>query len=304
MFLQPEPWTEQYFEPVNHLTDKIIPIDDVTAYDMYPHLRWVYNKMNLCSSQGIPHGPEGTRWISTPSISKPITNLWGMSIGVYTLTTTWNQFNEDSKQYRAGNFWMPLFNGTHYSTDFVLVDGIVKWHITFKGHSYTDLGTFSHWELIELPSYVYHYITDWIKRNIKSFTGIINVESIDEKIIECHLRLSPQFVNLYCSTNNWLIAVSHLYDSNEWHYNFPLPKSGYSVVLWTENSGIYHIDDSFLNLANQMVENVVITFTPGYDIKNETGTGKQFRLAVANGWSYEFCCKALELIKQNIVRVG
>lgn len=304
MFLQPEPWTEQYFNPVNHLTDKIIPVDDVTTYNMYPQYKWVYNKMSLCNAQCIPNGPEGTKWPDTPIISKPIINLWGMSEGVYTPKTSWEQFTNEGEEYRAGNFWMPFYKGRHFSTDFVLVNGEIKWSATLEGVGYKELGTFSHWRIVELPKIFSDYITSWVQEYISQFTGIINIESIDEKIIECHLRLSPQFVNLYCPTTAWLTSVSHLYDRGVWHYNSPAPPRGYSVVLWTDTPGIYHVDDKWVYTANQMVESVTITYSPGVDIKFETGTGKLYRLAVANGFTYDMCNKALAIIETNIKRIG
>lgn len=304
MFLDPEPWTEQFFEPVNNLTDKVIPIDDTTALKLFPGHRWAYNKMNLCDSQNIPNGLEGTPWSITPAISKPISSVWGMSSGVKHLDFTWEYFDDALIHYRAGNFWMPYFEGHHFSTDFVLLDGKIQWYITFEGRPYKDIGTFSYWKIVKLPKNIYQFIETWLKIYIGKYTGIVNIESINDHIIECHLRLSPQFVDLYCPTTNWLVAVSRLYSENRWHYNFPKPTKGYSVVLWTDKPGMYTVNEKALHDANLMVESVVMTFRPEHDIVEQVGANKHFRLAVANGWSFKSCNNALSFLKPHIKKVG
>src|SRR5262245_33640461 len=59
-FLGVDSWRWQYFENQPCPEDLVIPIDDATAWQIFPDHRWVYNKLSICESQGVPHGPHGT----------------------------------------------------------------------------------------------------------------------------------------------------------------------------------------------------------------------------------------------------
>ena len=60
----------------------VIPTTDEVAYQSFKDFRWVYNKMVICHTQKIPHGPLGTTPTEFPvCVKKPIYNLFGGSIG-------------------------------------------------------------------------------------------------------------------------------------------------------------------------------------------------------------------------------
>ena len=71
-YLGVDPWRWQYFEKVPCPRGTIVPIDDATAWTLYPRHRWVYDKLAICASQGLPHGPHGTEPPHYPVFSKPI----------------------------------------------------------------------------------------------------------------------------------------------------------------------------------------------------------------------------------------
>ena len=56
------------------LTDGVvIPTTDDVAYNQsFKDFRWVYNKMVICHTQKIPHGPLGTTPTEYPICVKPI----------------------------------------------------------------------------------------------------------------------------------------------------------------------------------------------------------------------------------------
>ncbi|HET8579718.1 MAG TPA: hypothetical protein VFL31_01855, partial [Nitrospiraceae bacterium] len=54
-----DPWRTQYFEGVACPDSVTIPTDDAEAYLLYPAHRWIYNKLLICETQGLEHGPHG-----------------------------------------------------------------------------------------------------------------------------------------------------------------------------------------------------------------------------------------------------
>jgi hypothetical protein len=61
----------------------------------------------------------------------------------------------------------------------------------------SELGTFDYWTVhadADLP--LQEYLSDWIADHPKGWSGIINVETIGGRIIECHLRMTSQWPDL------------------------------------------------------------------------------------------------------------
>src|SRR5262245_735509 len=79
--IEPDPWRTQYFTGVACAEDVVIPTDDTDSYLLYPAERWIYNKLLICETQGLEHGPHGIVPEHFPVFSKPIYNLRGMGTG-------------------------------------------------------------------------------------------------------------------------------------------------------------------------------------------------------------------------------
>src|SRR4030067_425683 len=75
------PWRMQYFAGVACPVDLFIPTEDADSYLLYPAHRWIYNKLLICETQGLEHGPHGVTPPRFPVFSKPIYNLRGMGSG-------------------------------------------------------------------------------------------------------------------------------------------------------------------------------------------------------------------------------
>ena len=102
-----DPWRLQYFEQVPCPADVEIPTEDCDAWMWNPQHRWVYDKIAIALSQGLPAGPHGVTPPSFPVFSKPIVNLRGMGVG--------SRMLHDEAEYRRhcapGHMWMPLLGG-------------------------------------------------------------------------------------------------------------------------------------------------------------------------------------------------
>ena len=161
-----------------------IPTCDESAWLYYPKYRHVYNKMWVCETQGISHAPYGILPPSYPVFYKPIINLDGMGKNSFLIE---KRKHFDSVENIPG-FWMEYLQGDHISHDLVVDSGKIFFYHSMIGFPDTE-GKFDYWAPVETPDKVKKYIKKWIKANLGDYRGCLNIETIDGKIIECHLRL-------------------------------------------------------------------------------------------------------------------
>lgn len=160
-------------------------IDDKDVWGHCPvEYLWVYDKLILARKNGYLAGPAG---IAVPKaawyIVRPITNIRMMSRGASKqwLTPT------DTDSVPDGYFWCECFEGRHTSVDFHY--GIQE--LTVEGFRDSDrLDRFSRWERI-YDKYSFPKVLGELWR----LTPWVNVEYVDNKIIEVHLRWNDDFSN-------------------------------------------------------------------------------------------------------------
>jgi hypothetical protein len=281
-FLGVDSWRWQYFEHQPVPDGLVIPIDDATAWELYPAHRWVYNKLLICETQGLPHGPHGTLPKSYPVFSKPIYNMRGMGTG--------GRVVHAEEEYLAalepGHLWMPYFTGPHVSTDVALLDGAPRWWRHTTGKPGPE-GTFDYWTVHAAPDPVLEgYLGEWVARNLAGFTGMVNFETIGGRILECHLRMAEQWLDL--NGVGWLEAVVELYATGRWHFADP-QREGYSVVLFGPHELHWTIDREAVRglLGRPGISSIQITFEEDKDPAHHAMPPGGFRLAIVNCWDLE-----------------
>src|SRR5271155_1707201 len=219
-----DPWRLQYFAHVEPAVN--IPTEDSDAWQWYPRERWIYDKLAVALSQGLQAGPHGTAVPRFPVFSKPIANLRGMGIGSRVLTSQ----ADYETHYTPGHFWMTLLEGRHVSSDVAVVGGEPAWwrHVTGKP---AGEGTVDCWTVHAEPEPgIEAYCTEWVKKHLAGYTGMLNLETIGDKIIEAHLRFADQWPDLYGP--GWVDAVVGLYERADWDFADDDRSEGYSVVLF------------------------------------------------------------------------
>jgi hypothetical protein len=289
--VEKDPWRDQYFEGVACPADLIIPTDDMTAWKLFPRHRWVYNKLQVCETQGIECAPHGIDPPRFPVFAKPIYNMHGMGIGSRVVTCQ----AELDREVLPGSFWMRLLEGEHVSTDVAVTDGEPKWWRHTIGHAVGG-GMFDYWSVLaEARPEIESYCGDWLRRNLRGYSGCVNFETIGARIIECHLRFADQWPDLY--GKGWLDAVVRLYRDGVWDYADADRRDGYSVVLFGAHGLPYRHPDAALLAeirALPAVSSVQVTFhenTPGEAHAMPPGG---FRLAIVNGTDLEAGKRARE----------
>jgi len=276
-----DPWRMQYFEAVDCPPDVNIPTEDADAWVWYPQHKWVYNKLSIAESQGLPCGPHGLEPPAFPVFSKPVFNMRGMGAGSRIFRT--------AKEYKAhqqpGHMWMTLLEGEHVSSDVAVVRGEPTWWRHTIGRS-IGKGMFDYWTVLaEGRPEIERYAGAWIRRSLPDFTGMMNLETIGAKIIEAHLRFADQWPDLYGP--GWLDALVRLYAEGVWHYADDDRRDGYSVVLFGAH-GIQYRHPAQEVVAELLetpeVTSIQITFHEDRAPSAHSMPPGGFRLAIVNGW--------------------
>jgi hypothetical protein len=278
-FCEADPWRLQYFEGVACPPGVRIPTEDPDAYQWYPQHHWVYDKLRVAESQGIACGPHGVPPPAFPVFSKPIVNMRGMAVGTRVL--------KDRQDYQrhltSGHLWMTLLEGEHVSTDAAVLAGKVRWWRHCLGTPGPD-GTFEHWTIeagARRP--LEAYLGEWIGRHLAGYTGMLNLESIDGRIIDAHLRFADQWPDL--NGRGWLDAVVGLYARGTWEFDDRDRRDGYSVVLFGPHGREYrHPAAEVVAQVRAMphVTSVQITFHPDRPAASHAMPPGGFRLAIVN----------------------
>ena len=140
--------------------------------------------MFICKFQNIDYDPMPIYPKKYPIVIKPIINLMGMGLNAIKI----NNDNEFEKHINNNNFWCEFISGDHLSWDVIIRKGKIIYVACFKGIKNKVFGAFNYWKLIKkikLPKIIYKLI----KMYLTNYTGCLNVETINNKIIECHLRI-------------------------------------------------------------------------------------------------------------------
>jgi hypothetical protein len=279
--VEPAPWRHQYFENVPCPDNVWIPTDDPEAWMWNPRHRWVFDKLQVALSQDLSAGPHGVIPSSFPVFSKPVFNLRGMGEGSRVLSNV----ADYHRWYAPGHMWMPLLEGAHVSTDMAVIAGRSRWTRHATGKPGPD-GTFDYWtvhaaafpELTEI-------LAAWVATHLGDYTGLLNIESIGNTIIEVHLRFADQWPDLY--GQGWVKAIVGLYAHGTWNFADPRPRDGFSVALFVPHGRRYrHPPGPVVSEVLEMpgVSSVQITFhedrQPGAHAMPPGG----FRLALVNCW--------------------
>ncbi|MDQ2695138.1 MAG: hypothetical protein M3Z21_07135 [Pseudomonadota bacterium] len=282
--IEKDPWRMQYFADVPCPDEVAIPTDDGDAYALYPAHRWVYNKLQICATQNLPHAPHGIVPPAFPVFSKPIYNLRGMGTGSRVI----DSLQTYERAQAPGHMWMPLCTGEHLSSDVAVLDGEPRWWRHTTGKAIND-GMFDYWtvQAEERPG-LEAYCGEWLRRNLRGYSGMVNFETIGGTIIECHLRFADQWPDLYGP--GWVDSVVELYAHSRWSYADQNRRTGYSVVLFGAHGLHYSRPDPTAVadlLQRPAVSSIQITFHEDKPPKAHAMPPGGFRLAIVNCWDLE-----------------
>ncbi len=212
----------------------VIPTTDDAAWEHFPTYRWVYNRLEIALSQGIACAPVGIDPKAYPLFLKPITNLYGGGLGARSIESE-EEFGK--YEHLSGHFWMEYLTGEHLSHDLVLIDGKAAYALTFRGHSLGQ-GMFDYWEIIE-ENKACGYSKTWVEKHLRGYTGCVNIETIGNRIIECHLRMGDIDG---IGDPDLMQSIVDAYSYGKWNYAKKIPPF-YELALWGDYGVNYAIDE-------------------------------------------------------------
>jgi hypothetical protein len=274
-----DPWRYQFFENVPCPPDVRIPTEDADAWEWYAEYRWVYDKLKIAESQGLACAPHGVMPQIWPVFSKPIVNLKGMGAGSRKIGSA----AEMGQYFAPGHFWMAFLAGDHVSTDCAVVHGQPQWWRHATGLPFRR-GMFDYWTVHaaarpELET----YLGQWIARQMRGYTGMMNFETIGGRIIEVHLRFADQWPDLYGP--GWVEALIRLYAEKRWRFADDHRTDGFSAALFGKHGHEYRHPDAALVAAVRArpdVSSVQITFHENRAPKDHAMPPGGFRLGLVN----------------------
>jgi hypothetical protein len=194
---------------------------------------------------------------------------------------------------------MTLLDGRHVSSDVAVADGAPRWwrHVTGKP---AGEGTFDYWIVHAEPDPgIEARCGAWVEKNLAGYTGMLNLETIGETIIEAHLRFADQWPDLYGP--GWVDAVVGLYKRREWDFADGGRSEGYSVVLFGPSGRRYrHPPETLVEEIKRMpgVTSVQITFHEDRAPEAHAMPPGGFRLAIVNGFDLRAALAARERLRQ------
>lgn len=166
-------------------------MQDHEAYLLYPQHRKWFNKLWFSENMGYDCGPAGL----APSRSgwyvvRPIMNIRGMGLGAKRVYIR----EGDMSVVRPGEFWCEWFNGSQYSVDFLYRDNEWVQEKCYRAdRDIENLSKFKKWIRYDHKLFT----LDDLFKDLKDVVNI-NVEFIDDRPVEVHLRTSsdPEYNEL------------------------------------------------------------------------------------------------------------
>ncbi len=215
-----------YFNPYidgfkTHLTNKM-PFFDKGCYDRYPRFQNVYDKLWVVKSQGLAGGRleklsgKETK-VKYPIFIKP---RWGHLSASSKNCFKINSAEELSKYIDYKNMmWSEFIDAKEGMTDYIMLNGQIMHQITCI-YSDKQNGFSDDWKYISPELKPPSIITEWVKQHMKEYTGIVNVQYRDSKIIEVGLRLARGGAYVISTDNAALIQnINSIFINKSWNHN-------------------------------------------------------------------------------------
>lgn len=161
---------------------------DTNAYRLFPQYRKWFNKLYVAETFGYLCGPAG---IMVPKddiyVVRPIYNLRGLGACASKKFLT----TKDTTTVPPGYFWVEVFKGSHYSIDYLKVNGKFEQLNCFEGdNDPEDLYRFYSWKKSSYQFTLPKQLNDLD-------VNMLNLEVIGDKIVEVHLRLGMDHLMQY-----------------------------------------------------------------------------------------------------------
>ena len=194
-----------------------MPSSDSTAYKLNPHYSHLYDKLFILQSQHLEGGKLSElkqKEVTYPIFIKP---RYG-----HKTSSSKNCYKINSKQELSPHFnkkdmiWSEFIDATEGMTDFVMLNGEIVYQLTYiysdKQYGFADV-----WKYISSESKPPVEIVDWVNKHLQGYTGPLNVQYRDTKIIEIGLRFARRGMYIESTEHKGLIdSINILWKEKAW----------------------------------------------------------------------------------------
>lgn len=209
-----------YIDPFQTFISKKIPDFDYQAFNRYTNHNFVYDKLWVAKSQGLLCGElnnlKQNSNINLPIFIKP---RWGHETATSKNCFKIKSWDElDNYRHIPDMMWSEFIDAKEQMTDYILLNGKIVYQITYI-YSKSQNEFIDDWKYISPDNKPIPVITDWVNRHLSDFTGAVNVQYRDDKIIEVGLRLARGGAYILSTKNKALIEnINDVVDNNKWTY--------------------------------------------------------------------------------------
>jgi len=208
------------YKALKHRITNDLPRFDAQAYRQNPQYQFTYDKLFIAESQGMKCGTldslRGKTNIQYPIFIKPrYGHKSASSKNCYKIKS----YAELEKQFHKPEMmWSEFVNATEGMTDFVLVNGAIVYQLSYK-YSEKQHGFADDWKFISPELTPPSEIVDWVTRYMVGYTGPVNVQYRDVKIIEVGLRFARSGMYLESAGNKVLIdTINDMWRTKTWNH--------------------------------------------------------------------------------------
>jgi len=223
------------YDTVPHKLDPTMPSTDGKAYKLNSEYRHLYDKLFIIQSQNIQGGElmelKETN-VSFPVFIKPrYGHKTSSSKDCYKIK---NREDLEPHYHKKHMIWSEFIDATEGMTDFVLVNGEIVYQLTYiysdKQYGFADV-----WKLISSESQPPPEILEWVHKHLQGYTGPLNVQYRDTKIIEVGLRFARRGMYLESTQHKQLIdSINHVWKQKTWNHREPIViQPFYSFKCWS-----------------------------------------------------------------------
>ena len=162
---------------------------DEDCWKLYPNQRLLFNKLWIAEMLGYHCGPCGlTVDADGLYMVRPIYNLDGMSRGAKT-----KYLKQGDCSTPPGYFWCEYFTGAHYSVDFTYEHGKYVQTLVVKADKENEY-KFTSWTKLPLTKHKFN-VPSFVEYFTQGSIPHLNIEYIEDRVIEVHLRRNPDFLH-------------------------------------------------------------------------------------------------------------
>ena len=223
------------YDTVPYKLDPTMPSTDGKAYKANPQYRQLYDKLFILQSQHLEGGELielKEKEVSYPIFIKPrYGHKTSSSKDCYKIKK-----KEDLEPHfhKKHMMWSEFIDATEGMTDFVMVNGEIVYQLTYvysdKQYGFADV-----WKHISSESKPPPEIVAWVHKHLQGYTGPLNIQYRDTKIIEIGLRFARRGMYIESTQHKELIeSINHVWKQKTWNYREDIViQPFYSFKCWS-----------------------------------------------------------------------